>query len=171
MDPQRFIALLLAACLVSILALGWYLRRSAPSGSEDQTASTSEASLATSSPTPTASAQPTAPLGHRLAGTVVGDEQYVIIEDPDGANELYRPGESVPGLGKLVEIGPDRAAFDSDAGRILLRLLPGSTPTSSPRATPTSALADTSEPTPAPPPPDRSAPAPSPSAEPDRSAS
>lgn len=69
---------------------------------------------------------------YRLAGTVVGDRLYAIIESPDGSNELYGIGSEVPGLGTLVAVGKSHATFEKEEGRYDLPLLPVATPT--PRA-------------------------------------
>jgi hypothetical protein len=135
MNPSRFIVLLLAFCLLAILALGWYLRQPKEPPPPPVTPTPTVAAKATETPSPDTSAR----VEHRLAGTVVGDEQYVVIEHPDGRNELYRPGQTVPGLGKLGDIGPDSAAFDADGRQITLRLLPAPTPTA---ATPAPAAAE-----------------------------
>jgi hypothetical protein len=125
MNPQRFIVSLLALCLLAVFALGLYLRRSG----EPPTPPVVNTPTAAPKPTETTLPDVTAHVDHRLAGTVVGDEQYVIIEHPDGRNELYRPGQTVPGLGKVGEIGADNAVFEADGRRITLRLLPAPTPT------------------------------------------
>jgi hypothetical protein len=137
MNMQRFIVLLLTLCLLLVFALGWYLRRRpAPPPTANEVSPT-----ATAAPTWTPQPEAKKKIQHRLAGTVVGDEQYVVVELPDGRNELYTPGQSVPGLGRVVSIGPDQATFDGDAGRVTLRLLPAPTPT----ATPTGSAAEEAE--------------------------
>lgn len=165
MNMQRFIVLLLALCLALVFALGWYLRRPAPPPPAPESTPSP-----TASPSATVAAEAQRKIEHRLAGTVVGDEQYVVVEHPDGRNELYRPGQSVPGLGRVVQIGPDDAVFEGDAGRLTLRLLPAPTPT----ASPVDATEDELGTAPTPEAPSPRAPsetAPSPSVAPDRSAS
>lgn len=129
MNVQRFIVSLLALCLLLVFALGLYLRSGEPPSPPASSSPT-----AGQKPTDTATPDVAAHVEHRLAGTVVGDEQYVVIEHPDGRNELYRPGQTVPGLGKVGQIGPDSATFEADGRRITLRLLPAPTPTAEPPA-------------------------------------
>jgi hypothetical protein len=94
------------------------------------------ADLAPTSPTtrttPTPESASVTKTGYRLAGTVVGDALYAVIEQPDGTNELYRPGQMVPGLGRLIDLWADRATFEGSDGRIELQLVPASTPTVAP---------------------------------------
>jgi hypothetical protein len=132
MNMQRFIVSLLALCLLLVFALGVYLRKSG----EPPAPPPASTAPPTVQPTEAAPPDDTAHVEHRLAGTVVGDEQYVVIEHPDGRNELYRLGQTVPGLGRVGQIGSDSATFEEDGRRITLRLLPAPTPTAVP---PTSA--------------------------------
>jgi hypothetical protein len=167
MNTQRFIVLLLAFCLLLVFVLGWYLRRSEVAPPVHEAGTPSPAPQPTQTTPPEAEAR----VEHRLAGTVVGDEQYVIIEHPDGRNELYRPGQSVPGLGRVAEIGADSAAFDADGRRVTLRLLPAPTPTAGTPGSATGEVEATSPPKPTARPRAPSAPGSSPSADSDRSAS
>jgi len=66
---------------------------------------------------------------YRLAGTVVGDRRYAIIEAPDGRNDLYAIDADVPDIGKLIAVGPNWATFESDGERFDMRVLPAPTPT------------------------------------------
>jgi len=145
MTNQRFILALLGGCVLFILALGLWLRD--PGGSADPSRAATLLPVAT--PTPTAGVA-AAPPGHRLAGTVVGDVRYAVVEFPDGTNDLYRPGQDVPGLGRLVEVESNHAIFEGDNGRLDLRLV------AAPTTTPVLLLRDTPRAeavTPAPPPP------------------
>ncbi len=71
---------------------------------------------------------------HRLAGTVVGDLLYAIIEAPDGTNDLYGIDEVVPDLGKLVAVGEKSATFEGHNGRFEMKLLAAPKPTAVPTA-------------------------------------
>jgi hypothetical protein len=136
----RISLLLILAALVLALFLFWRLTGrkdvgptpppSTPPGLE----ATSQAAPRTPPGSPVATKT-----GYRLAGTVVGDATYAVIEQPDGTNDLYRPGQVVPGLGRLVDLGADRATFEGSDGRFELQLVPASTPTvtSSPVEEPT----------------------------------
>lgn len=126
----RVSLLLILAALALALFLFWML-----------TGKTNEAPAPTPSPPPQATSVTVPPAaarstasrsGYRLAGTVVGDAMYAVIEQPDGTNDLYRMGQEVPGLGRLVDLGADRATFEASDGRIELQLAPASTPTVTP---------------------------------------
>jgi hypothetical protein len=67
---------------------------------------------------------------YRLAGTVVGDMRFAIVEAPDGTNDLYSIDEEVPGLGRLVAVGPKSATFEGTEGRFEMKLLAAPTATS-----------------------------------------
>lgn len=89
------------------------------------------------SPTPVPTATPVAAVAvevegqFRLAGTAVGDPtSYAAIELPDGTSHLYRADSDVPGLGKLVEIYPDRVVLHGPEGETTLSLKPAATATS-----------------------------------------
>ncbi len=138
MSPQRFIAGLLVACLALVFLLGWWIRRlhHAPTPPLESTATARPAVAATTlAPAPTAPI----PAHYRLAGTVVGDASYAVIEHPDGTNELYRPGQEVPGLGRLVRVEADRATFAGERGPIDLKLAPAPISTPGPPSPPPSA--------------------------------
>jgi len=100
------------------------------------------------SPSPTMSP---VPVRQRLAGTVVGDVRYAVVEQPDGTSSLYRPGDEVADLGKVLEIEADHATFLTPSGPIVLRLAaaPTGTPgrTRAPRR-PTEAPVETPKPAP-----------------------
>jgi hypothetical protein len=123
MTNQRFILALLSGCLLSVFFAGIWLR-----GASRREAAPRKPTIARPTATPT---QPvvSAPPGARLAGTVVGDARYAVIELPDGTNDLFRPGQEVPGLGRLVEVENNRATFDGPSGRIEMKLVPAATTT------------------------------------------
>jgi hypothetical protein len=137
MNPDRAIGLILALSLAVVLTLGiWLLRRGAgdsepPPVTPSVTPTASPALLPTATP---ASAAAVAP-GYRLAGTVVGDLSYAIIEDPNGANHLYRPGQVIPGLGEVTVIDADRIVVAGSGGDIILQIAPAPTATPSLRRT------------------------------------
>jgi len=130
---MRILAAILAAVLFAIIA--WLAGRSYRGPVPRPT----HVPAATLAATPTADVpQPSpSPLRHRLAGTVVGDVRYAVIEDPNGGNELYRPGQTVPNLGLLVEVDARAAVFESDGRRFELELKPAATPTPGPTPEPT----------------------------------
>jgi len=85
------------------------------------------------SPSPTASP---IRIAQRLAGTVVGDVRYAVVEQPDGTSSLYRPGDEVAGLGQLLTIESDHATFLTPSGPVELRLAPAPTGTPAPTRRP-----------------------------------
>ncbi|MDX2170708.1 MAG: hypothetical protein SF182_26795 [Deltaproteobacteria bacterium] len=132
MNPDRAIGVILALSIALVLGLGGWLLwrgRHAPVPALP-TASPTGSPTATASPTATG-AIPDAARGYRLAGTVVGDVTYAIIEKPRGGNELLRPGQVLRGVGQVVAIGEDRIAFEGDDGRfeLMLSAAPTVTPT------------------------------------------
>lgn len=135
MNPDRAVAFALATSLAVVLLLGLWLLHRAP---HDAAAPTPLPTAATTAepPPPTATAgiaaPPAAAHGYRLAGTVVGDLTYAIIEDPHGANRLYRPGQTVPGLGQITAIDADRVTLVGSDSTFALQL--ASAPTSTPTA-------------------------------------
>jgi hypothetical protein len=119
-------AALVALLIVALIA--WSLLPQ----SDDRGVATATLPAATETPEPrsrTAPPTPSPPRGHRLAGTVVGDVRYAVIEDSHGENELYRPGQRVPGLGKLMKVEARRAVFEGDNGQFELPLAKAPTPT------------------------------------------
>ncbi len=143
MNPDRAIAIILALSLVVVLLLGaWLLRRAhrEPEPAPATPTMTAQPSVAPTA-TPGVAAAPASAHGYRLAGTVVGDLSYAIIEDPSGVNQLYRPGQAVPGLGEIVEIEADRITLAGSGGTFVLQLAPAptTTPTTLPRKEPSAA--------------------------------
>lgn len=167
----RISLLPILAALALILLLFWILMRDtgvqptspAPTPTLEATGPPEQSTPPPQSPAATKS-------GYRLAGTVVGDALYAVIERPDGTNDLYRPGENVPGLGRLVDVGADRATFEGSEGRIELHLVPASTPTVTPSPVEQPTPGEATETT-EPPDLDLTPPATSPSGETDQSAS
>lgn len=144
MNADRAIALVLAVSVGTVLLLGvWLLRRAHRPAEPPATVETASTATPTTQ-TPTAAvaaAPPPAAIGYRLAGTVVGDMSYAIIEDPRGGNQLYRPGQTIPGLGKLLAVEADGATMAGGTGTFVLRLEPAPTATPAlPPAVPTFAL-------------------------------
>jgi hypothetical protein len=167
MNPDRAIGAILALSVAAVLGLGsWMLWRAhhAPPPPVPPSASPSASPTATATATPTG-VIPAAARGYRLAGTVVGDVTYAIVEMPQGGNELLRPGQILRGVGQVVSIDEDHIVIDGDDGRFELPLA------SAPTATPTQPSAALPSPSPAPTPRGRSASESSPSIAPDRSAS
>ncbi len=82
---------------------------------------------------PTVTPMPTtlkAPPGYRLAGVAVGEpESFAVVESSSGSSALYRTGEEVPGLGRLVSIGAERVIVENESGRFELWLAPAPTAT------------------------------------------
>jgi len=131
MNPDRAIGAILAISLGAVLLLGIYLlTRNRDSGAT--AAPTPVATVAMPSPAASATATvgpPAAARGYRLAGTVVGDLAYAIIVDPQGNNQLYRPGQTVPELGVVRSVEADQVTLDGSNGAFTLRLAPGPTDT------------------------------------------
>jgi hypothetical protein len=168
----RISLLLVLSALLLALFLFWLLTRSpdvAPIPLLSPTPNLAPTSQTTRTPPNPDSATATK-TGYRLAGTVVGDALYAVIELPDGTNELYRPGQMVPGLGRLVDLGANRATFEGGDGRIELQLVPASTPTVTPSPEEKPMPAKTTQPA-EPEESDRTPPGESPSSELDQSAS
>jgi len=70
------------------------------------------------------------PPGYRLAGVAVGEpESFAVVEAPSGTHGLYRRGEEVPGLGRVLRIEPERIVVQNDAGQFELWLTPAPTVT------------------------------------------
>jgi hypothetical protein len=97
-------------------------------------------------PTPLETATPTvtplatvvkAPPGYRLAGVAVGEpESFAVVEAPSGAHALYRLGDDVPGLGRLLRIEAERIVVQSETGQFDLWLMPALTVTPGRNPTP-----------------------------------
>jgi hypothetical protein len=144
----RISLLLILAALTLALFLFWILTRDV--GVEPVPPPSPPPSFEASPHPPQGTPPPGSPVatksGYRLAGTVVGDALYAVIEQPDGSNDLYRPGQTVPGLGRLVDLAADRATFEGSDGRIELQLVPASTPTVTPSPEEKATSAPTTQP-------------------------
>jgi hypothetical protein len=66
---------------------------------------------------------------------VVAAPPHAIIEAPNGANQLYRLGQSVPGLGEVTAIEADRITLAGSEGTFALQLAPAPTATPLPPRT------------------------------------
>ena len=138
MKTDRAIAAILACCLAAVLGLGFWLLRAARESPPTPLAEPSASAGATATATPPA--LPAAVRGFRLAGTVVGDVVYAIIETSDGGNTLVQPGQIVSGLGQIVAIGDDHITVEADGHQFELALSAAPTATEAPTsavATPT----------------------------------
>ena len=70
------------------------------------------------------------PPGYRLAGVAVGEpESFAVVEAPSGSHGLYRLGEDVPGLGRVLRIEAEHIVVQTDAGQFDLWLTPAPTVT------------------------------------------
>jgi hypothetical protein len=151
MNPDRAIGFVLTVSLAAVLLLGVWLLRGAHRDNAIP------APIATAPPQPTLAPTATPPVlapppaanGYRLAGTVVGDLAYAIIEDPRGANQLYRVGQVVPGLGELTAIEADRITLSGSGGSFVLQLAPAAPSTPTPLPTILRRAESASAPTPA----------------------
>jgi hypothetical protein len=133
MNPDRAIAFALATSLAVVLLIGVWLLHRAPHDAEAPspapTVPTTGAPALPPTATPGVAAPPAAAHGYRLAGTVVGDMTYAIIENPSGVNQLYRPGQTVPGLGQITAIDADRVTLTGSDSTFALQLAPAPTTT------------------------------------------
>lgn len=148
MNPDRAIAAILAASVAAVLALGSWLLWSAhrvPPAPPTAAATAAVEAIRTA----TAAVIPAAARDFRLAGTVVGDVTYAIVENRNGGNTLVQPGQIVSGLGQVVAISDTQITVEADGQQFALVLSAAPTPTQAP----TSAAIPT---TPAPLPRDRS---------------
>ena len=154
MNADRAIALILALSVAVVLLLGiWLLRRAhAPAPVPEPTMAATSPPSPIATATPTSGGVPAAARGYRLAGTVVGDLAYAIIEDPHGGNQLYHPGQTIPGLGQLTGIEADRITLAGSDGSFALQLAPAPTLTATPPRSEPAGSASASVATPASPP-------------------
>lgn len=134
MKPDRAIAFVLGISLTVVLLLGLWLLHGAAGDNAAPAPAPTAPPTAEPPPPPTVTpgviaAPPPAAHGYRLAGTVVGDMTYAIIEDPSGVNRLYRPGQTVPGLGQITAIDADRITLAGSDGTFALQIAPAPTTT------------------------------------------
>lgn len=149
MNNDRAIAAILTSAVVFVLGLGLWLVWDARSTPPPPPSTPLPVPTAPPADTPGSRivTPPAAAAGHRLAGTVVGDVTFAIIEDPHGGNALYRPGQAIPGLGELIDITEDHVTVSGSDGSFELRLAAASTATVTPsRAVVETPTAPTREP-------------------------
>jgi hypothetical protein len=93
----------------------------------------------TATATRTVTPVPTAvnvPPGYRLAGVAVGEpESFAVVEASSGASALYRVGDDVPGLGRLMRIEAERVVVQNETGQFEMWLTPAATITPKPSVT------------------------------------
>jgi len=51
-----------------------------------------------------------------------GDRAFAIFEDQAGSQQLYRLGEAIPGIGKLVQVGKNRVIIDRNGRRVAVEI-------------------------------------------------
>lgn len=136
---QRSQVTAIVITLVLLAAIGWRLHRpdqdAPPTGTPAAVPAATIARQANELASPTASA-----VAQRLAGVALGTNRYAVVEQPDGTTALYRAGDEVPGLGRIVDVTEDSATFEGPDGRIHLRV---KAPPSATPAPPTEAVAAT----------------------------
>src|SRR5262245_40872175 len=107
--------------LVLLAVLGWRLHRSdntpAPEAKAPAAAAPTAPRRAAQSPLPTST-----PVPQRLAGVALGSVRYAVVEQPDGTTALYRAGDDVPGLGRIIDVTEDSATFAGPNGQVRLRV-------------------------------------------------
>lgn len=135
MASQRLALALMLLLLALMLASGYWLWDRL----QDLEPAHPTVAVPTATATITATAAPTvlkAPPGYRLAGVAVGEpESFAVVEAPSGIHALYRVGEDVPGLGRLLRIEAERVVVQNDGGEFELWLAPA--PTATPGRNPT----------------------------------
>lgn len=141
MNPDRAIGVILSCSVGAVLALGtWLLWRAHHAPPPAPPAPPTPTLTATAAPTATPTGiVPRAAVGYRLAGTVVGDVAYAVVESPAGRSQLVRTGQIIAGLGQLLAIEADRVVIAGREGEFALVVAAAPTLTASPAATPTTA--------------------------------
>jgi hypothetical protein len=138
----RVLAALLARVAAALLVRTLWQRASEPERPAPTPAAT-PTSTATHSPPPTPAQ------GFRLAGTAAGLRgRYAVFEDPSGATEMYKVGDEIPGLGRLLRVGELDAAVTTSTGEVQYRVRPA--PTKLPESTPSAKRVRKPAPTPDP---------------------
>lgn len=118
--------------LAALLWLGGWFPASPPAQPPGPTPSAAPA-VATATVSPAKVTASPALRGYRLAGVAENaGVLYAVVEEPDGRHGLYRQGEEVPGLGKVVHVGGEKAVFDTGGGEVTLWVAPAATPTRTP---------------------------------------
>lgn len=51
-----------------------------------------------------------------------GGRAFAIFEDQAGSQQLYRTGETIPGVGKLVQVGKNRVIIDRNGHRVAVEI-------------------------------------------------
>jgi hypothetical protein len=138
MNADRAIGLILACSVGAVLALGsWLLWRAHHAPPPPPPATPTPTHTATTAPTETPTGTlPRAAAGYRLAGTVVGDVRYAVIESPAGRSELVRTGQIVKGLGQVMAIEEDRVVIAGTEREFALLVAAAPTVTATPAVTP-----------------------------------
>jgi type II secretion system protein C len=54
-----------------------------------------------------------------LTGAV---HEFIIVEDQQGAQQLYRLGETIPNVGRLVQVGKNRAVIEHNGHRVSIEI-------------------------------------------------
>jgi hypothetical protein len=130
MAAQRLVvAALMLLVLVLILVSGYWLWGRFQDLAPPPLILPTPAETATCTVTPLATVVK-APPGYRLAGVAVGEpESFAVVEPPEGPHGLYRVGDDVPGLGRLVQIEAERIVVQGEAGQFVMWLMPAPTVT------------------------------------------
>jgi hypothetical protein len=132
---QRLTLGLMLLLLALMLASGYWLWGRLQDLEPAQPIVSTPAEMATRTATPVATVVK-APPGYRLAGVAVGEpESFAVIETSSGNSALYRVGDEVPGLGRLLHIEAERVVVQNETGQFDLWLAPA--PTATPGRSPT----------------------------------
>ena len=126
---QRLALGLLLLLLALMLASGYWLWGRLQDLQPAPPAGPAPTETATRTVTPLATVAKVPP-GYRLAGVAVGEpESFAVVEASSGTSALYRVGEEVPGLGRLLRIEAERVVVQNETGEFELWLTPASTAT------------------------------------------
>jgi hypothetical protein len=149
MSSQRLAVPLTLLFLVLVLLLGYWLWGRLQDLAPPPSTLPTPTETATCTVTPLATVVQ-APAGYRLAGVAVGEPvSFAVVEAPSGSHGLYRVGDDVPGLGRLLHIEAERIVVLGEAGQFELWLMPA--PTVTPGRNPSPATTASAPPrTPAP---------------------
>ena len=132
---QRAAVALMLLLLTLMLASGYWLWGRLQDLQPASSAQPTPAETATQTVTPEATVVK-APPGYRLAGVAVGEpESFAVVEASSGSSALYRVGDDVPGLGRLLRIEAERVLVQNENGQFELWLSPA--PTATPGHSPT----------------------------------
>ena len=131
MLSQRLVAVLMLLVLLALMLVSayWLWERVRDLAPPPAKTLPTPAETATRTVTPLATVV-RAPPGYRLAGVAVGEpESFAVVEPPSGAHGLYRVGDDVPGLGRLLRIEAERVVVQGEGGQFDVWLMPASTVT------------------------------------------